>query len=132
MKHLRDSILESLDTDNLFYKIDKWCNNQKNSEDFISLVQRCKDDKVIDTKKLKQYADDINFDINKFIDFIHDNVDGSQEILDYLYLFKGVIQMILSDRSSNNTMYNTFSGILDNHDYVIPLELKKENIKFVK
>ena len=48
--------------------------------------------------------DTIKFDVNKFVDFIMDNVDGQQEINDYLYIMQKTIDTIIANKSNT---YNT-------------------------
>ena len=44
--------------------------------------------------------DTIKFDVEKFVNFIMDNVDGTQEIFDYLYIMHKIIETIVANKAN--------------------------------
>lgn len=94
-------ICESIDSDNLFWKIDKWFdkNNIENSERqaFIDLLNICRNNNNIVTKDIvSNYA--LSNNIKPFVNFITDNVSGI-EVNDYIYILMKIIQLILANKS---------------------------------
>lgn len=94
-------ICESIDSDNLFWKIDKWFdkNNIENSERqaFIDLLDICRNNNNIVTKDVvSNYA--LSNNIKPFVNFITDNVSGI-EVNDYIYILMKIIQLILANKS---------------------------------
>lgn len=94
-------ICESIDSDNLFWKIDKWFdkNNIENSERqaFIDLLDICRNNNNIVTKDIvSNYA--LSNNIKPFVNFITDNVSGI-EVNDYIYILMKIIQLILANKS---------------------------------
>ena len=94
-------ICESIDSDNLFWKIDKWFDksNIDNSEKqaFIDLLDICRNNNNIVTKDVvSNYA--LSNNIKPFVNFITDNVSGI-EVNDYIYILMKIIQLILANKS---------------------------------
>lgn len=94
-------ICESIDSDNLFWKIDKWFDksNIENSERqaFIDLLDICRNNNNIVTKDIvSNYA--LSNNIKSFVNFITDNVSGI-EVNDYIYILMKIIQLILANKS---------------------------------
>lgn len=94
-------ICESIDSDNLFWKIDKWFDksNIDNSEKqaFIDLLDICRSNNNIVTKDVvSNYA--LSNNIKPFVNFITDNVSGI-EVNDYIYILMKIIQLILANKS---------------------------------
>ena len=94
-------ICESIDSDNLFCKIDKWFDksNIENSERqaFIDLLDICRNNNNIVTKDaVSNYA--LSNNIKPFVNFITDNVSGI-EVNDYIYILMKIIQLILANKS---------------------------------
>lgn len=94
-------ICESIDSDNLFWKIDKWFDksNIDNSERqaFIDLLDICRSNNNIVTKDVvSNYA--LSNNIKPFVNFITDNVSGI-EVNDYIYILMKIIQLILANKS---------------------------------
>ena len=94
-------ICESIDSDNLFWKIDKWFDksNSENSERqaFIDLLNICRNNNNIVTKDIvSNYA--LSNNIKPFVNFITDNVSGI-EVNDYIYILMKIIQLILANKS---------------------------------
>lgn len=94
-------ICESIDSDNLFWKIDKWFDksNIDNSERqaFIDLLDICRSNNNIVTKDVvSNYV--LSNNIKPFVNFITDNVSGI-EVNDYIYILMKIIQLILANKS---------------------------------
>lgn len=94
-------ICESIDSDNLFWKIDKWFDksNIENSgkQAFIDLLDICRNNNNIVTKDVvSNYA--LSNNIKPFVNFITDNVSGI-EVNDYIYILMKIIQLILANKS---------------------------------
>lgn len=94
-------ICESIDSDNLFWKIDKWFDksNIDNSkrQAFIDLLDICRNNNNIVTKDIvSNYA--LSNNIKPFVNFITDNVSGI-EVNDYIYILMKIIQLILANKS---------------------------------
>ena len=94
-------ICESIDSDNLFWKIDKWfdkCNiDNSERQAFIDLLDICRNNNNIVTKDIvSNYA--LSNNIKPFVNFITDNVSGI-EVNDYIYILMKIIQLILANKS---------------------------------
>lgn len=100
-EHIR--ILEAIE-DNLYWKLDNWFKNDEDGKkNFINVVSQCRVSKP-NKETIGFMLDTIKFDVNKFVDFIMDNVDGTQEINDYLYIMQKTIDTIIANKSNT---YNT-------------------------
>lgn len=94
-------ICESIDSDNLFWKIDKWFDksNIGNSERqaFIDLLDICRsNNNIVNKDVVSNYA--LSNNIKPFVNFITDNVSGI-EVNDYIYILTKIIQLILANKS---------------------------------
>ena len=60
MKSLTQFITEELDTDNLFWLLDKWFErNEKQAQEFVEIIVKCKQDgQKVNIDNLKKYLKD--------------------------------------------------------------------------
>lgn len=86
-------LFEDLEDDNnVSYKMDAWFANDSSSYDILKgHLSNYKNETEITPDIASTIADDSNIDMKKFVDFMIDNADGSQEILDYNYLFRKIL-----------------------------------------
>lgn len=99
--HIR--IIESIE-DNLYWKLDNWFKNDiDGKKNFINVVSQCRKSKP-NKETIGFMLDTIKFDVNKFVDYIMDNVDGKQEIQDHLYIMQKTIDTIIANKTNE---YNT-------------------------
>ena len=91
-------ICESIDTENLFWKVDKWFNDNIDERDKFNelLINTRNNNNIINQDNVSAYIQ-VN-DIKPFVDFITDNTLGT-EVFDYVYIFKKIIQLILANKS---------------------------------
>ena len=98
------SINEALD-DNLYYKLDRWFDNDPDGKKaFINVVSNCKNVAPLNVELVKALLSTIKLDVNRFIDFIMDNIDNTQQINDYMYIMMKVIETIIANKTND---YNT-------------------------
>lgn len=92
-------INEAID-DNLYWKLDQWFGNDDDSrQGFIKIISHCRNNKP-NKETIGFMLDSIKFNVMKFVDFIMDNVDGKQEICDYLYIMHKVIETIVANKAN--------------------------------
>lgn len=92
-------IHEALD-DNLYWKLDQWFGNDDDGkQNFINVVSHCRKNKP-NKETVGFLLDNIKFNVIKFVDFIMDNVDGTQEIFDYLYIMHKTIETIVANKAN--------------------------------
>lgn len=107
MKKLKTYIHESLDSENLFWKLDKWFERNTDERDtFIDIVNKCKKAGIVDQKTLEKYVKDADLNINEFVDFAYDTVEPTNELTDYMYMYKKIIETVLANKSKNNEYIN--------------------------
>lgn len=101
MTNLSDYIIaESIDIDNLFYKVDKWFDGHDSERtSFIELVNQSKAaSSNINIEELEKYVSDAKFKLKNFVEFTSDEVNA--EIGDYMYVFKKIVDTISADQSN--------------------------------
>jgi hypothetical protein len=92
-------IHEALD-DNLYWKLDTWFGDDTESQNnFIGIISQCRKSKP-NKETIGFMLDTIKFDVEKFVNFIMDNVDGTQEIFDYLYIMHKIIETIVANKAN--------------------------------
>ena len=105
MKSLQQFITEELDTDNLFWLLDKWFErNERQTQEFIELVVKCKQegDKVnIDNLKTYIKGTQLESNLMEFCNFIDNDIEP-QQTKDYLYSLKQIIEMVIGNKSKTN------------------------------
>ena len=100
-EHIR--ITEAID-DNLYWKLDTWFGDDTESQNnFIGIISQCRKSKP-NKETIGFMLDTIKFDVEKFVNFIMDNVDGSLEINDYPYIMQKTIDTIIANKTND---YNT-------------------------
>jgi hypothetical protein len=86
--------------DNLYWKLDQWFGDDMDGkQNFINVVSHCRKNKP-NKETIGFMLDNIKFNVNKFVDFIMDNVDGQQEIFDYLYIMHKTIETIIANKTN--------------------------------
>ena len=86
--------------DNLYWKLDQWFGDDMDGkQNFINVVSHCRKNKP-NKETIGFMLDSIKFNVNKFVDFIMDNVDGQQEIFDYLYIMHKTIETIIANKTN--------------------------------
>jgi len=104
MKSLRNYIFEELDTDNLFWLLDKWFErNEKQLSEFIEIVVQCRQngDKV-SIDKLKELIKGTKFETNlkEFINFVDNDLEPIEN-KDYIYILKQIIEVVIGKKEKN-------------------------------
>ena len=104
MKSLVEYIFEELDTDNLFWLLDKWFErNEKQLSEFIEIVVQCRQngDKV-SIDKLKELIKGTKFETNlkEFINFVDNDLEPIEN-KDYIYILKQIIEVIIGKKEKN-------------------------------
>lgn len=107
MKTLNQLILEkNIDDENLLYKVESWFDTAVTDKQimfkdlFESLVKVYQKRKFIDSKSIESAIKQgitNELEISCFVDFICDNVNrqcDNQEEINYLYIFKKIIQLV--------------------------------------
>lgn len=90
--------------DNLFFKLDTWFSHDEDLKNkFINIVTQCRKSKP-NKETIGFMLQNIGFDVEKFIDFILDNVNKTEIIDDYLYIMQKTIDCIIANK---NNIYNT-------------------------
>lgn len=90
--------------DNLFFKLDTWFSHDEDLKNkFISIVTQCRKSKP-NKETIGFMLQNIGFDVEKFVDFILDNVNKTEIIDDYLYIMQKTIDCIIANK---NNIYNT-------------------------
>ena len=100
MKALNVYIKETLDEDNLMWKIEMWFKKKPSEyKSFTDLVNKCKESGVTE-EILQEWLDKSKLKLKQFIDFLDDDIYKDDSVTkDYLYLFKKTIENILADKS---------------------------------
>lgn len=107
MKTLNQLVLESnIDEDNLLYKVESWFDSAINKKQrlfkelFESLVTVYRKRKFVDSKNIEDAIESgitNELEIRCFVDYICDNTNrqcDTQEEINYLYVFKKIIQLV--------------------------------------
>lgn len=107
MKTLNQLVLESnIDEDNLLYKVESWFDSAINEKQrlfkelFYSLVAVYRKRKFVDSKSIEDAIErgiTNELEIRCFVDYICDNTNrqcDTQEEINYLYVFKKIIQLV--------------------------------------
>lgn len=90
--------------DNLFFKLDTWFSGDEDLKNkFINIVTQCRKSKP-NKETIGFMLQNIGFDVEKFVDFILDNVNKTEIIDDYLYIMQKTIDCIIANK---NNIYNT-------------------------
>lgn len=99
MKTLKEYIKESIDVENLAWKINKYFDKKESQyKQFMNLVDKFKTNHGITDEDIQEFLDKSKIDLKKFIDFICEDID-IEEQRDYMYLFRKMIQNILDDKT---------------------------------
>jgi len=109
MKSLTQFITEELDTDNLFWLLDKWFERNENQlQEFIEILVKCKQngDKV-NIDNLKKYIKETTFEKNleEFVNFIDNDLEPIHN-KDYIYILKQIIEIIIGKKEKNKYLNN--------------------------
>jgi hypothetical protein len=104
MKSLTQFITEELDTDNLFWLLDKWFErNEQQAQEFVELVVKCKQDgDKVNIDNLKTYIKGTQLESNlmEFCNFIDNDIEP-QQTKNYLYSLKQIIEMVIGKKENN-------------------------------
>ena len=99
MRTLQEYIKEELDEDNLIWKIETWFRKKPSEyKQFTHIVDKCIADRVVSKENLEAYLKDTNIKLKPFIDFLDDDIYGSDTAKDYLYLLKKTIESIIANK----------------------------------
>ena len=99
MRTLQEYIKEELDEDNLIWKIETWFRKKPSEyKQFTDIVNKCIADRVVSKDNLENYLKNTNIKLKPFIDFLDDDIYGSDTAKDYLYLLKKTIESIIANK----------------------------------
>lgn len=105
MKSLTQFITEELDTDNLFWLLDKWFErNEKQAQEFVEIIVKCKQDgQKVNIDNLKKYLKDTQLELNlqEFINFVDNDLEPIKD-KDYVYILKQIIEIVIGNKSKTN------------------------------
>ena len=105
MKSLTQFITEELDTDNLFWLLDKWFErNEKQAQEFVEIIVKCEQDgQKVNIDNLKKYLKDTQLELNlqEFINFVDNDLERIKD-KDYVYILKKIIEMVMGNKSKTN------------------------------
>ena len=108
MKHIKEYILEELDS-NVWWLLDKWFERNENQyQEFIEIVIKCKQEgeKVnIDNLKNIIKGTQIEKHLKQFINFIDNEVNPVNN-KDYLYSLKQIIETVIGKKEKNKYIKN--------------------------
>ena len=108
MKHIKEYILEELDS-NVWWLLDKWFErNEQQYQEFIEIVVKCKQEgeKVnIDNLKNIIKGTQIEKHLKQFINFIDNEVNPVNN-KDYLYSLKQIIETVIGKKEKNKYLYD--------------------------
>lgn len=97
MKSLQKKIKESLDIDNIFWKLSIWFrDNQQEKDSFTELVDIYKAKRPTQSELL-DYLNNTNIKYDKLIDFLEDSPLPQEEI-NYLDLMSKVLDTIIANK----------------------------------
>lgn len=90
--------VESLDVDNLIYKIDTWfANNVDEKTSFDNMIQQFKKDNVVNKNVVNDYINNSKIKVKNFVDYLSDNIYDN-EINDYMYVFGKIIDTLVANK----------------------------------
>lgn len=102
MKHLNDYIYEEL-SENFLWKLSQWFerNEQQEQEFFNILIQSKKTGTSV--KDIEKYLEGTSLldNLKEFVNFIDDDIHVN-ELKDYLYKMKQIVEMTLNNKSIKN------------------------------
>ena len=105
MKSLIQFITEELDTDNLFWLLDKWFErNEKQAQEGVEIIVKCKQDgEKVNIDNWKKYLKDTQLELNlqEFINFVDNDLEPIKD-KDYVYILKQMIEMVIGNKSKTN------------------------------
>lgn len=91
MKDLSKYIKESVDVENIKFKVSSWFrNNEIGRADFEDFCKKCTEQHRIDLESLDNYYNSFN-NKKEFVDFINDDVNDT-ETIDYKDAFMNIIK----------------------------------------
>ena len=94
MKDLKEFILESIDINNLNFKIKSWYGlDNSNYLAFTGFCNKCKEDHKINDESFNIFYNKFK-DSKNFVDFINDNTDPSMVETDYKNSMYNIIRAV--------------------------------------
>lgn len=96
---LDNDVSESIDVENLAWKINKYFENKSSQyNQFVNLVHKFEEQHSISDDDIQEFLDKSFVDLKKFIDFICEDIDLDEQ-RDYMYLLRKVVQNIIGDKT---------------------------------
>lgn len=93
MKDLSYYIKESIDIDNMRYKVDSWFQSDSNGlSNFDSFCSKCREQHRVDNDELETFYNSFNRS-KEFVDYINDNIEGDE--VDYKDAFCNIVKSFL-------------------------------------
>lgn len=102
MKHLNDYICEEL-SENFLWKLSQWFErNEQQEKEFFNILMQSKKTGT-STKDIEKYLEGTSLldNLKEFVNFIDDDIHVN-ELKDYLYKMKQIIEMTLNNKSIKN------------------------------
>lgn len=102
MKHLNDYIFEEL-SENFLWKLTQWFErNEQQEQEFFNILLQSKKTGT-STKDIEKYLEGTSLldNLKEFVNFIDDDIHVN-ELKDYLYKMKQIIEMTLNNKSIKN------------------------------
>lgn len=102
MKSLTTYINEEL-SDNLLWKLSKWFErNESQEKEFFNLLISCKQN-GINVKNVEKYLEGTSLydNLKEFVNFIDDDINVD-DLKDYFYKMKQIIETTLNNKSKGN------------------------------
>lgn len=94
MISLKDYIIKEELDDNIFWLLDTWFDrNEDEQKEFMEIVLKCIDDKVITIENITKYLKDtkLNTHLQQFVNFIDNDIKPNSN-KDYYNRFKDILQ----------------------------------------
>ena len=99
MKSLKEFVIESIDVDNLAWKLEVYFKNKPmQQKEFNKLVEKQANKLVVSDEDIDNFIEKSRVDLKKLVDFLNDEI--TDEIQDYKYLLKKAIENISTNKTA--------------------------------
>ena len=98
MKSLKTYMIESIDSENLVWKIQTYFRGKdKQYKEFVNLTKMFSEKHILSQEDIDSFVERSGINIKKFLDFIMEDIEN--ETMDYMYILQKVLQNILDDKT---------------------------------
>ena len=97
MKSLKEFVIESIDIDNLLWKLQTYFKNKPTQyKQFMKLVEKQSKNMVVTNEDIDEFLYKSKVDLKKLIDFLSEDI--TDETQDYKYLLKKAIENCITQK----------------------------------